>query len=177
MNLIGSSEMIKEMLTGKYEQKATDWSVQLKAANTIEPEVCLFTAGGIPIVTDNGIYPPNLILPRDSSVKKYNEAQEADVSIVFELDGWRIENYTNHTDCDELDWISHYCEDFKWRFRIDPWQLVGEGVCSKCFEEIPEEVLGVWKLKHFDMIAKIEVELDLDETRTVLLNPLEDEGW
>jgi hypothetical protein len=112
----------------------------------------LLTAGGLLI--DPGDKVTELIIPWGiEGIDPYNEAKEVDVDIIFKLDDWQIEGYISNPlgPMDpEVDWISHYCKVYGWRYRIGQWELMADGCCPQCCEMVPEEIMGVWKLKNFN---------------------------
>lgn len=151
----------------------------------LRPGVTFFTAGGVPMQpTQPPICTGGLILPagalvcgEDAGKDPFNDPEEADSEVIFELDGWRIEHYKNagNNDCD---WVSHECPTAKWRYRIDQWRLMLDGVCPECCEEVPESVMGVWKLKNFDHLPNTEESKRLIDVK-VYSNPNqpEKEEW
>jgi hypothetical protein len=107
-----------------------------------------YSAGGVPIQPPHR--PKKVIYSEPREAKEvYLHAYEVAEEVIFEFEGWRIENWPNSPPGD-CDWVSHYCPVKKWRQRIDQWSLMADGCCPGCCELVPNEVMGVWKLKHFN---------------------------
>jgi hypothetical protein len=116
----------------------------------------LFTAGGHPVQPPP---PPHTLIYNDKDPDynpHFEDLKEVTCEILFELDGWQIEHYEGTPTPSEVDWISHDCPVEKWRYRIDQWQLMGDGVCPACCTPVPDEVMGLWKLKNFDKLPAME---------------------
>jgi hypothetical protein len=113
----------------------------------------LVTSGGTPIQPPN--YPVPMIHSETDADFEYADCQEADQEILFEYEGWVIEHYKNSPPGD-CDWISHYCPTYGWRYRTDQWTLLADEICAGCCQTVPEEILGVWKLKNFDHMVGTE---------------------
>jgi hypothetical protein len=117
----------------------------------------LLSPGGHPIQPPK-IYPKIIYSgPSDPAFNCNNDQfdDKCDKDILFELDGWSIEHFKGAPP-NECDWISHYCPSYGWRYRIDQWCLMADGVCPSCCQEVPGEVMGVWKLNNFDKLPDIE---------------------
>jgi hypothetical protein len=142
-NMMGQAPAVWPMLTG--------WGNKLST-----PKVAgLFTAGGLPMqppACTPGLIPVSTATPEDP-YNEPHEPREEPCEILFTFGSWQIECYKNTpNDFNECDWVSHYCPVYGWRYRIDQFELVQDGVCPECCEEVPEEVMGVWKLKNFDSL-------------------------
>jgi hypothetical protein len=161
MNFKETLEELIEKTKGIYTPSMTNGPL------SATPGVQFFTAGGVPMQPP--AYYTDLIVPANAPIQTEDDwldIEEAPYEIHFELDGWQIESYTN-SPSNDLDWVSHYCSVAKWRYRIDQWSVMGSGVCSCCCEPIPEEVIGVWKLKNFDHLPSPE-DLGLVNYSTIL---------
>ncbi len=118
--------------------------------------VGLYSPGGVPLQPTE--YFGSLIVPANAPpVDEYGDeiTPEIETDTLFEFEGWRIEAY-KEAPRDEVDWITHYCSVEGWRVHIDQWTVAADGVCPFCCNAIPEEVLGVWKLKNFDKMPNQE---------------------
>ncbi len=137
----------RTVLTELMAQATVAWPIL-----STPPEPTFFTAGGLPMEPPAGT--PGLIIPRKARAEApYNEPYEIKSKILFTFGDWQIECYAEvQPNFNECDWVSHYCEVYGWRYRIDQWRLIGDGVCRMCCEEVPEEVMAVWKLKNFDSL-------------------------
>ena len=129
------------------------------------PDQPLFTAGGVPMKPP--IRSNALIIPREATPESpFNEPYECAAEILFEFEDWRIECYDDIQPVfDECDWVSHYCPVYGWRYRIDQWQIMADGVCPVCCEEVPEEVMTVWQLKNFDKLPTRDFSREINSAK------------
>jgi hypothetical protein len=152
----GYHQMIRELMA-THSEKLMPWMVH--ATTTPILSSSFLTAGGNPIQPPH--YPVPMIHAKEVVPEyDYLECKESDQEILFEYKGWVIEHYVGSpkTDCD---WISHYCPTYGWRYRTDQWTLMADGVCAGCCQTIPEEIMGVWKLKNFDQLVGMETARDM----------------
>jgi hypothetical protein len=142
---------IKDLMA-RPKEVGLPWTLPPLKQSSPMPGVCFFTAGGIPMQPPQCV--AGLIIPREATEEMpYNDAHEIDVKILFTLDSWQIECYDEvDNNFNECDWISHYCPTYGWRYRIDQWQIMSDECCPECCIGIPDEVLGVWKLKNMDKL-------------------------
>lgn len=147
---------IKDMVKIEKDTMTMPWAMTTNASPS--PGICFFSAGGVPMQPPK--YKTQMILPATASMEApmYGDLDENEppTVLIFELDGWSIERYKG-TPKGEVDWISHYCPVYGWRYNTDMWCIMADGVCNQCCEEIPEEVIAVWKLKNFDYLPSEEV--------------------
>ncbi len=148
--MIGYHQMIRELMTKPSKVRTPG---QVTALGKVSENVALFTASGIPIQPP---CPPHALIYGDDPrcCSSFEDMEEVPCEILFELDGWQIERYEG-TPVSEVDWISHDCPVEKWRYRIDQWQLMNDGVCPACCEAVPDDVMGIWKLKNFDKLPEL----------------------
>ena len=148
-------QMIRDLMAS-HSKKLYPWAIQAATSAMVSPaQAPILTPGGYPSQPINNPV-PLIYNDQDSDYNPhYEDMQETPCEITFELDGWQIEKYVNSPPS-ENDWISHYCPVYGWRYRIDQWQLMSDGVCPECCTEVPEEVMGVWKLKNFDTLPDVE---------------------
>ena len=124
------------------------------AAQTANSQIV--TAGGHPVQPPHAPVP--LIHSEDNGCDDdiWATKMDEDIEILFTYEGWSIERWKEAPKSD-ADWISHYCPSYGWRFRTDQWTLMADGICEECCQTVPEEILGVWKLKNFDNLVSTDV--------------------
>jgi hypothetical protein len=145
-------EMIKALLNKAPSNPVMPWSMPTVNAQACN-QVNLFSAGGHPVQPP--LCPETLIYNENEPEQpEYVTANDTYI-VIFKFEGWQIEKY-EEADSDEVDWISHPCPSYGWRYRIDQWGLISDGICPACCEEVPEQVMGVWKLKNFDKLPGID---------------------
>ncbi len=160
---MGWIQDIKNMVQLEKNAMNLPWNATT-STSTSTPGICFFTAGGVPMQPPP--YKTKMILPASADMEPptYGEFEdEHPTEIIFELDGWSIERYKGASK-QEVDWISHYCPTYGWRYNTDMWCIIADGCCNKCCEIIPEDLIGVWKLKNFDNLP------DEDTAKAVLSN-------
>ena len=82
---------------------------------------------------------------------------------IFEYEGWFIESVSasfppgpaGYSLPPGPDTVSHYCPVLKWKKQISPYHLIADGVCPVCCVAVPDEVMGVWKLKNFNNLPSL----------------------
>ena len=146
------------------QPKELEWPI-LTYGVTGTPEPKFFTAGGLPM--EPPACAPGLIIPREATAEMpYNEPYEMESKILFTFGDWQIECYDDaQPNFNECDWVSHYCEVYGWRYRVDPWRIIGDEICPMCCEKVPEEVMAVWKLKNFDNLPNKSEARDVKQSK------------
>ena len=75
---------------------------------------------------------------------------------IFELDGWKV--YEQDADAYwnmDYDVVTHNCSGWWPRDRVShAWDMMNRTHCKGCGTEIPEGVVGVWKLRNMDHIQR-----------------------
>ncbi len=152
-------KVVMKELMEQPEKSLLPWPTTAVGASKGIRGVEFFSEGGVPLQPPE--YAKSLImLPTDKEEDfdpfLWQDPTEVEREILFEYEGWRIENYPN-TPTHECDWITHACAVTKWRQHIDQWMIMADGVCDQCCEEIPDEVMAIWKLKNMDHMPSEEV--------------------
>jgi hypothetical protein len=121
-----------------------------------KPGVIFYTAAGNPMQPPQHKPPGIITVSTATPEDPYNDEKEVPYEVLFEYEGWRIERYEDAPRT-EVDWISHPCPSYGWRYNTDMWCLMADGVCGECMEPVPDEIMGVWKLRNFDHLPAEDV--------------------
>jgi hypothetical protein len=77
------------------------------------------------------------------------------VKTVFELEGWKVIEQDNAYWNMDYDIVTHGCSGWWTRDRVQhAWDMMNRTHCKGCGEQIPDGVIGVWKLRNMDSIAR-----------------------
>ena len=131
-----------------------------------------YTASGLPM--EPATLPSNPLIFKT----KFEDFPNVTWTTIFEYEGWFIETAkggfietAKGGFIPEPDTVSHYCPVLKWKKQISQYSLIADGVCPSCCEVVPEEVIGVWKLKNFNNIPS------LSESKSVIAQNISLGNW
>ncbi|KKN92461.1 hypothetical protein LCGC14_0209520 [marine sediment metagenome] len=86
-----------------------------------------------------------------------------DEGVLFKDQGWIIKGIPGYEDM--FDTVYHKCK-WKWNFLlqykpISTWEMKTMQTCMHCGADIPDSIMGLWKLKNFDLLEEPQYQEEL----------------